>query len=75
MDIRIGIRDVAREVTLESQQDRHEVEALVTEALEGRTTVLALQDSQGRRVLVPAAGIAYVDLGSEDRGRVGFGAV
>lgn len=75
MDIRIGIREVAREVTLESSQAREEVEALVTAALSGETAVLTLQDSHGRRVIVPASHIGYVDLGAEDRGRVGFGTV
>lgn len=73
MDIRIGIRDVAREVTLESKQQASEVEALVTAALSGQSPVLTLEDAHGRRVMVPSAHIGYVDLGSEDRGRVGFG--
>ncbi|WP_462417146.1 DUF3107 domain-containing protein [Kytococcus sp. Marseille-QA3725] len=73
MDIRIGIREVARELSVESRQSADEVEALVNAALAGETAVLRLEDSQGRRVLVPSAHIGYVDLGSEDRGRVGFG--
>lgn len=75
MDIRIGIREVAREVTLESNQAASEVEALVTAALSGESQVLTLEDTHGRKVIVPAVHIGYVDLGSEDRGRVGFGTV
>lgn len=73
MDIRIGIREVAREVTIDVDQPAAEVRAAVQAALEGSTPVLELTDAQGRSVMVPTAQIGYVDLGSEDRGRVGFG--
>lgn len=70
MDIRIGIKDTAREIAFESSQSASEVESAVVAALEG--TVLTLDDAKGKRYLVPAAQIAYVEIGSETSRRVGF---
>lgn len=70
MDIRIGIKDTPREVTFESDQPLAEVEQLVVEALEGG--VLKLDDSKGRRYIVPAAQIAYVELGTDTSRKIGF---
>ena len=35
--------------------------------------MLVLTDTHGRKVLVPAASIGYVDIGEESARRVGFG--
>lgn len=70
MDIRIGIKDTAREISFESSQSASDVEGAVVEALAG--TVLTLDDSKGKRYLVPSAQIAYVEIGSETSRRVGF---
>ena len=43
-----------------------------TIALKGES--LDLRDEKGRRVIVPAGALGYVDLGEPSRGRVGFGA-
>ena len=73
VEIKIGIQNVAREVSLESNQTADEVSALVNKALTERG-LLELSDDKGRRVVVPAAHIGYVDLGPESVRRVGFGA-
>lgn len=73
MDIRIGITDVSREVSLETEQPTEEIERIVTEALTGATAILTLTDTKGRRVLVPAAKIGYVEIGEPEQRRVGFG--
>ena len=72
MEVKIGVQNVAREVTLESDQSPEEVEALVTEALATGGT-LSLVDGTGRRVLVPVATLGYVDIGTAKKGSVGFG--
>jgi hypothetical protein len=47
----------------------------VDEVLSKPDGVLHLIDKRGRQVLIPAAKIAYVEVGSADDGRrVGFGA-
>ena len=74
MEVKIGVQNVAREILLESEQSPQEVEALVTAALtEGG--LLNLVDGSGRRVIVPVAGIGYVDLGAAKKGSVGFGTI
>ena len=74
MEVRIGISDVAREVTLRTKMSSDElVEQLKTAVAEN--TLFELIDEQGRRVVVPASKVAYLDLGSSDVRAVGFGAV
>ncbi|MDM8086070.1 DUF3107 domain-containing protein [Cellulomonas cellasea] len=72
MDITIGVQNQTRELVLESDQSADEVAALVTEALAGKPA-LELLDSRGRRVIIPTSSIGYVEIGSEAKGRVGFG--
>lgn len=73
MDIRIGVTDVSREVTLETEQPQEEVERIVMEALNGTTSVLVLTDKNDRRILVPTARIGFVEIGEPEARRVGFG--
>ncbi|GAB3485834.1 DUF3107 domain-containing protein [Flexivirga lutea] len=72
MEIRIGVQHVAREVVLESEQSPDEVQQQVETALE-KGTPLVLADERGHHVVIPAAVLGYIDIGSEQRGRVGFG--
>ncbi len=72
MEVRIGIREAARELTFESDLAASEIEQTVAAALNGSVTVLTLADSKGRRFLVPVAALAYVEIGAEESRRVGF---
>lgn len=74
MEITIGVRDMPREITLESDQAAEEIAAAVAAALDGRTA-LELVDNHGRRVIVPTSAIGYVEIGAETRVRVGFGSL
>lgn len=74
MDITIGVQNLPRELVIESDQTADEVTAAVTAAL-GGAPVLELVDNRGRRVIVPSASIGYVEIGTESKGRVGFGAI
>jgi hypothetical protein len=73
VEVKIGVTDSPRELVLSSAQTPAEVEKLVTDALDAGTGVLALTDEKGRRYLVQAARIAYVEIGAADARRVGFG--
>lgn len=77
MDVRIGIIQTPKELDIELADgvDRDQVLKDVEVALTDPGGVLWLTDKRGRRVAVPSARIAYVEVGgeSEDR-RVGFGA-
>jgi hypothetical protein len=72
VDIRIGIANSPREISFESAQTPADVEKVIADALDGSKTYFTLKDSKGKFFLVPTAGLAYVEVGSEERGRVGF---
>ena len=75
MEVRIGIVQSMKEieVVLPEDAEREKVMKEIEEAL-SEDTVLWLTDRKGRRVGVPAARIAYVELGSPSSERiVGFG--
>ncbi len=76
MDVRIGIVQTVKEleVDLAEEADRDAVLADIDAALSG-DSVLWLTDKKGRRVGIPAAKIAWVEVGAPDKDRrVGFGA-
>ncbi len=72
MEIRIGIRNSARELSFESAQTVKEIEAAVAAALEAEANVLKLADDKGRIFVVPTDALAYVEIGAEETRRVGF---
>lgn len=75
MEVRIGITQTPREIELDMSEDGTAVAEAVEAAVAGGESLLWLTDRKGRRVGVPAAKIAYVEIGSpaDDR-KVGFGA-
>ena len=72
MDIRIGIANSPREINFESSQTAQEVEQVVASALEAGDTFIRLVDNKGKLFIVPAASLAYVEVGEESTRRVGF---
>ena len=71
MEITIGVQHVARELVVETDQSSEQVAADVLRALESGAPV-ELTDSRGKRVIVPAATIGYIEIGSDETRRVGF---
>lgn len=74
MEIKIGIQHVTREVTLETKLSAAEVLKRYTKAHESEG-LFELEDEKGRTVVVPARNVGYLELGSEQSRRVGFGSV
>jgi len=76
VDVRIGVTQAPREITMELDDgERDATQVAVDAALSGAVDVLTLTDKRGRRVSVPAAKVAYVELGAVDGSRrIGFGA-
>lgn len=72
MEVKIGVVEAPRELVLTSSQTPDEVQARVTEALQDGSGTLSLDDEKGRRILVPSAKIAYVEIGPADSRRIGF---
>ena len=75
MEVKIGVQNAPREITLESSQPADEIERAVGEALTGSSKLLTLVDEHGRRILVPADRLAYVEIGEQMPRKVGFGAL
>ncbi|HNA52100.1 MAG TPA: DUF3107 domain-containing protein [Mycobacterium sp.] len=73
MEVKIGVTDSPRELVFNSAQTPDELEKLVAAALSKGSELLSLTDEKGRRFLVQAARVAYVELGPADSRRVGFG--
>lgn len=74
MEIKIGIQHAPRELTVETESSAADIEQQLAAAL-ASDGLLTLADSKGRKVLIPAARVAYIDLGQENARPVGFGAV
>lgn len=72
MDVRIGIQNSPRELSFETSQSAEEVERQVAAAISGQSALLKLADEKGTMYVVPAAALAYVEIGSEESRRVGF---
>jgi hypothetical protein len=70
--VKIGVQHTPRELVVESTQTPDEVQQLVAEAINGGEGLLTLEDEKGRRVVVPAAKIAYVEIAEAETRRVGF---
>ncbi len=71
MEVKIGVLHSTRELTIESDQTPEAIEEAVTAA--NTAGILRLDDAKGSRILVPAANLAYVEIGAVRRGGVGFG--
>ena len=75
MDVRIGVIRTPKELDIElaDDVDREELMASIESQLaDGK--VVWLTDRKGRRYGVPAANVAYVEIGGgHDERRVGFG--
>jgi hypothetical protein len=74
VEVKIGVQHAARELTVDVALSADEVIALVSEAL-GKDGIIALTDDRGRQVIVPAAKLAYLELGEPETRFVGFGAL
>lgn len=70
MEVRIGIKDSGRDISLESPLDSKAIQAAVKQGLSDGT--IELSDSKGRMFIVPASAVAFVEIGSDDSRRVGF---
>jgi hypothetical protein len=75
VEVKIGVKGAARELSLESAQSSDEIADAVKAALADAGGLLVLVDEKGRQVLVPVDKLAYVEIGEQVERRVGFGAI
>lgn len=71
MEVKIGVQNAARELHIDTDESAETIEKLVADAL-AAGGVLTLADTRGRRVVVPTATLAYVEIGLATVGQVGF---
>jgi hypothetical protein len=74
VEVKIAVKGTARELVFETDQSSDEIADTVRTAIEDAVGMLDLTDAKGRRILVPADKISFVEFGQPTRGRVGFGA-
>lgn len=74
MEIKIGVSDSPREIALDSEETHESIQKAVEKAINDGA-MLSLTDDRGRTVLVPAAKIAYVEIGPSASRKVGFGSM
>jgi hypothetical protein len=74
VEIKVGIQHVNREIVVETTDSAADIEESLANAM-SQETFFTVTDERGRKVLIPAAKIAYVDLGEENARHVGFGSV
>ena len=72
VEIRIGIANIGRELNFETSQSADDVRTAVAEALESGAATVTFTDVKGSTYLVPTAGVAYIEIGTEETRRVGF---
>lgn len=70
MEIRIGIKENGRDLGFETELSAKELTELVKQGISAG--MIELSDSKGRSYLIPAASVAYVELGADQSRRVGF---
>lgn len=72
MEIKIGIRHIAREIVVETSEAKEILMEKVAKAIEDGS-LLQIMDDKGNTTLIPGAQIGYVELGSDAKRHVGFG--
>jgi hypothetical protein len=73
MEIKIGVKQTQREITLETDEDAKALAERVEEKIQS-DGLLTFTDTKGRQVFVPAGSLGYLEVGSETARRVGFSA-
>jgi Protein of unknown function (DUF3107) len=70
VEVKIGVQNASRELVIDTDMSGDDVEKAVAAATE--QGLFTLTDTKGRRVIVPADKLAYVEIGSPTVGQVGF---
>ena len=71
MEVRIGVQQAPRDIVLESNEAAADIAAAVEKAIASET-LLTLKDDKGRTIVVPGNKIAFVEIGAQTPGKVGF---
>ncbi|GAA4093310.1 DUF3107 domain-containing protein [Nocardioides kongjuensis] len=72
VEVKIGVQNTARELVIETDESNEAVAKLVADAIAAADGVITLTDTKGKVTVVPAAKLAYVEIGRSTAGQVGF---
>ena len=73
MEVRIGVKGAPRELVLDSNLSVDDIQAAIDAALKDGSPTVTLTDEKGRRIIVAADKLAYVEVAESEGRRVGFG--
>ncbi|EFL92967.1 hypothetical protein HMPREF0574_1568 [Mobiluncus curtisii subsp. curtisii ATCC 35241] len=71
MEIKIGMKSVARELSLDIDKSFEELQKLLTDAV-AAGEIIDLVDKRESHTLINAGNIAYVEFAPERQNRIGF---
>lgn len=71
MEVRIGVQQAPRDIVLESNDSVADITAAVEKAI-ASDSLLTLKDDKGRTIVVAGSKIAFVEIGAQAPGKVGF---
>jgi hypothetical protein len=71
-EVRIGLTDIASELSFDSPSSATEIREAVTNSLVTGSPLI-LSDIRGREIIVAASKIGFVEIGEQAERRVGFG--
>ena len=72
MEVKIGVTNANRELSLESGQSAEDVLKAVNAAFAGDDGLFVMTDDKGRTVFVPAERLAYVEVVDASGRKMGF---
>ena len=72
MEVKIGVQHAARELVVETDENAETHREAVAEAVGRRAACSPSPTPRAARILVPAAKLAYVEIGGGVAGQVGF---
>jgi hypothetical protein len=71
MEVKIGVQHAPRELVVDTSENAEELEDRFAKAVSGEGT-FSITDTRGRRIVLPARVIAYLEMGTGVVGQVGF---
>jgi DNA-binding MurR/RpiR family transcriptional regulator len=72
MEVRIGVKGAPRELVLDSNQSVDDIQAAIDAAFKNGSPTVTLTDEKGRRIIVAADKLAYIEVAESEGRRVGF---
>jgi DNA-binding Lrp family transcriptional regulator len=72
MEIRIGIRDSNKEISIDVSLSEEAVTELVEKAIADGAPTLKFKNDKGGSVLIPTSSLGYVEFPTSEERRVGF---